>query len=101
MILWRAGLDLEKRSMLQAMIKRLWKKIGDPQDWNNKGLCRLRFGGILELFVLPWSHKYIGRAGRQPGQEQSGMLWDHAGWFIHEDNTCVLSAVLFYIWLRL
>lgn len=55
-ILWRAGLDLEEGSMLQSMIKRLWKIIWDPQDWNNKRLCRVRLGCILELFVLFWSY---------------------------------------------
>lgn len=85
-----------KRNMLQGMINRLWKKVWNPQDWNNKRLCRLRFGCFLELFVLPWSHKYIGRAGA--GWEQSRMLWDRAGWFICEDNACRLSPnVILYL----
>lgn len=42
--------------------------------------------------MLSWSHKYIDRAGRQPGWEQSRMLWDRAGWCIQEDNTCMISV---------
>lgn len=90
--MYRTDLDLEKRSMLQGIIKRLWKETVDPQDWNNKELWRLRFGCILELFMLSWGHEHIGRAGRQPEQEQSRMLWDRARYFMQEDNACMLSV---------
>lgn len=42
--------------------------------------------------MLSWGHRHVGRAGRQPGQAQSRMLWDHSGCFMQEDNVCTLSV---------
>lgn len=42
--------------------------------------------------MLSWGHEHIGRAGRQPEQEQSRMLWDRARYFMQEDNACTLSV---------
>lgn len=50
--------------------------------------------------MLSWGHKHIGRAGGQPEQEQSRMLWDCICCFMQEDNACYL-LVLFYIQPRL
>lgn len=53
--------------------------------------------GAVCAALEPRIRKYVGRAGRQPGWEQTRMLWDHIGWFTLKDNACKLSAVLFYI----
>lgn len=42
--------------------------------------------------MLSWGHKHIGRAGGQPEQEQSRMLWDCICCFMQEDNACMLSV---------
>lgn len=99
-ILWRAGVDLEKRSVLQGILsegsrrKYVTLRTGKIRDCVGWAL-----GAFWSSLCCPGATSMLAELVGSQDRNRAGFCGTTLAGFYMKTNACRLSAVLFYIWL--